>query len=114
MSRYHINKLMTFVDDADARVKEFQADPASFIERWEARAAASRLPVANGGVFTPEERRALIDRDYGALYAMGAHPYLLLHFARALDVILEGTTWMEFIIRYRAAVTPHGFPSFRA
>lgn len=114
MSRFDVNKFMTYVDDDDSRVEAFHADPETFVDDWESRGAAGRLPVADGGVLTIDERRALIERDYGALYAMGAHPYLLLHFARALDVIIDGMPWPEFVTRYRAAVAPHGFPDFRA
>jgi hypothetical protein len=68
--------------------------------------------VPDGGVLDPDERRAFTERDYGELYRMGAHPYLLLHFARAVDVHVGNTPWPEFVERYRAQVAPHGFPDF--
>jgi hypothetical protein len=112
MSRYQMNKFIAYVDEDGERVNAFHADPAGYVAAWEARAAASRLPTADSGTFTDEERRAFVERDYGTLYAMGVHPYLLLHLARALDVQIEETPWPEFVERYRAAVSPHGFPDF--
>ncbi|MDH3499468.1 MAG: hypothetical protein OEM97_05050 [Acidimicrobiia bacterium] len=113
MSRYLMNRFISYVDDDGGRVVEFHTDPAGYVERWRARASAARVPPPDGGALTNAEAQAFVDRDYGSLYAMGVHPYLLLHFARALDVVLDGTSWSEFVARYRAQVEPHGFPDFR-
>ncbi len=114
MSRYMLNKFISYVDDDGERVAAFHRDPAGYVAAWERRGHESRVPVADGGSFTDAERAAFVGRDYGTLYGLGAHPYLLLHFARALDVIVEGSDWLEFVERYRAAVVPHGFPYFGA
>ena len=58
------------------------------------------------------ERKALIDLDVGALYEMGSHPYILLHFARAVEVDFNGIPFPEFDRAYKVAVTPHGYPNF--
>ena len=50
-------------------------NPPGFVAQWE---KGERLE------FTPEERRALERRDYGSLYAMGAHPFLLWSFTEAI------------------------------
>ncbi len=74
-------------------------------------APASPLPMPAGW----RQRRSVPSPSAttaGRLYELGAHPYLLLHFARALDVVLDGTPWPEFVARYKEAVTPHGFPDF--
>ena len=113
MSRYEVNKFMAFVDDLAETVEEFHADPQGYVDAWNARGRESRIPVPDGGTLSTDEGRAIANRDYGALYAMGAHPYLLLHFAVALDVIVEGLPFPDFVQRYRAQVAPHGFPSFR-
>lgn len=112
MSRFELDKFILYVDAQATRVEEFHSDPAGYVGRWRARAATFRLPVPNGGILDDDEAAALATRDYGRLYEMGVHPYLLLHFARALDVQIEGTPWPDFVERYRAAVSPFGFPDF--
>jgi hypothetical protein len=113
MTRFEMNKFISYVDDDAARVAEFHRDPARYVAAWVERGSSSRLPVPDGGSLTDAEQTAFIERDYGTLYSMGAHPYLLLHFARALDVVLDGVSWPDFVADYRAAVEPHGFPDFR-
>jgi len=93
VSRYQVDKaLREMVLDPSAR-ERFLADPMGYLAGYE---------------LTDAERQALVGRDYGALYAMGAHPFLLWGWTtrvhpgdkeRLRDV-------------YAAAVRPHGYPDF--
>lgn len=105
-----IDKLIRTVELSDANVAAFIEDPAAFVADWESKGAASRVPVPDGGRLTDEERRAFVTRDYGELYRLGAHPYLLWHFIEAVWV--HEVPWPELKERYREAVIPHGLPSF--
>jgi hypothetical protein len=69
MSRYTVNKLMRQVLLDDDALAAYRDDP----ERY----------VAAHGDLTPPEAAALGTADYGALYALGAHPYLLWSFTEA-------------------------------
>jgi len=112
MSRFQIDKLMAYVDGDGGRVREYASDPVGFVDGWVTRASRSRTPTADSGELTAEERRAFESVDIGALYAMGAHPYILLHFARSVDVVTVDTPWPRFVEEYRSNVAPHGFPDF--
>lgn len=112
MSRYDIDKLMRHVEGSDAEVVSFVADPASYVAAWTERAAGGRLPASDSGRLDAAERAAFVSRDYGALYAMGAHPYLLWHFMEAVWVWAGEVSWRDLVEAYRAAVSPHGYPDF--
>lgn len=86
MSRYMLNKLMWEVERNDDDLAAFIDDPAGFVATWQRRYEAPVSPYPLGGVLTEEEREACVDADYVRLYAMGAHPYLLWHFVRAVYV----------------------------
>lgn len=110
MSRYMIDKLIRTIEMSDRNVADYVADPATFVAAWEDRGASSRVPVADGGVLTDEEREAFGARSYAELYRLGAHPYLLWHFIEA--VWIHEVAWPELNRRYREAVEPHGHPDF--
>lgn len=112
MSRFQINKLMAYVDADESQTRAFAADPAGYVGAWEQRARDNRLPTPDSGTLTDEERAAFVDLDWGTLYGMGAHPYLLLHIARAVEVGVFGMPFPEFDAAYKAAVAPHGYPDF--
>jgi len=112
MSRYEVNKIMAYVDGDPEPLEQFSADPAGFVDAWERRATETHVPSLDAGPLTDEERKAIIDLDYGALYAMGAHPYLLIHFARAVECDARGANFATWKEEYRAQVTPHGYPPF--
>lgn len=112
MSRYQVNKIMAHVDGDREPLEQFSADPAGFVEAWEQRSAQSHVPTLDSGVFTDEERSAIVSLDYGALYSMGAHPYLLIHFARAVDCDARGADFATWKEEYREQVRPHGYPAF--
>lgn len=110
MSRYMVDKLIRTVEMSDANVAAYVADPPGFVAAWEERGRSSRVPVPDGGTLTAEERAAFATRDYGELYRLGAHPYLLWHFIEA--VYIHEVPWGELKERYREAVAPHGDPDF--
>jgi len=112
MSRMQINKLLLFIDSDESHARAFATDPGAFLADWEARGAASHAPTRQAGTLTDEERRAFTDRDWGVLYGMGSHPYLLLHAARAVDVGILGVAFPEFDRLYKEAIAPHGYPDF--
>ena len=96
MSRYAVNKVMRAVNmDPDA-LADYRADAARFVE-----------PVAD---LTPAERQALAEKDYGALYAMGAHPYLLWSFAEAVHV--PPMSRPDLVESFRVAARAVGYPDF--
>ena len=101
-----VNKLMWEVERSEDSLNAFRHDPGSFLDRWEA--AEAKPPYPEGGKLTAEERAALEAVDYRTLYAMGAHPFILWQFVRAL--------WTEdpapLVTRYREAIADLGYPDF--
>jgi hypothetical protein len=69
MSRYTVNKLMRQVLLDDDTLAAYRDEPERYVR-------------AQPGL-TAVEAAALSTTDYGALYALGAHPYLLWSFAEA-------------------------------
>lgn len=112
MSTFEIDKFALYVEASDEQVRSYAADPEAYVARWEQRGLASRVPVADGGALTMEERRALATGDYAELYRLGAHPYVLWHFVEAVFVWAGDVSWPEMTERYRTAITPHGRPDF--
>lgn len=93
MSRYQVDKVLRQVAREQDPRASFQADAAAFLADRD---------------LTDEERAALIRFDYPALYRLGAHPMLLLHFVRAIrpgDPATLQTEWDE-------KIGPLGRPDF--
>jgi hypothetical protein len=111
MSRYMVNKLMWEVDRSDQALDRFKTDPREYLDLWETMAERPVPPYPEGGSLTAVERQALESRDYGALYAMGANPYLLWQFARSVSVPDEMDV-KQLVTSFRVAVEPHGYPDF--
>jgi len=111
MSRYMINKLLWEVEGDDERLASFKRDPTGFVAAWELLAAAPQPPYPKGGTLTTEERQACIAVDYAALYSMGAHPYLLWHFIRAV-LVPDPMTVAELSEALKSAVAPLSRPDF--
>lgn len=109
MSKYMINKLIRGIELSDATVQAYIADPPAFVTGWLAGGAGPETR-SDDRELTAEERAAFDTRDYAALYALGAHPYLLWHWVEA--VYLHEATWPDMVERYRTAVTPIGWPDF--
>lgn len=112
MSRYDVDKFIVFVEAFDGEVRAYTADPAGYVERWIARGTASRTPVADGGRLSVDERAALSAVDYAKLYEMGAHPYVLWHFAEAVLVWNGDLTWPELKEQFREGVRDFGNADF--
>lgn len=107
MSAYMLNKFMRAVEMSDDAVRAYVADPAAFVASWlDGAPGPDQRP--DDRVLTEAERAAFAAGDYAALYALGAHPYLLWHFTEA--VYIHETPWPELNERYREAVRPHGYP----
>ncbi|WP_137844713.1 hypothetical protein [Microbacterium sp. 2FI] len=111
MSKYMLGKFMRAVEMSDRAVAAYVADPGAFVDAWLAEAGRSDLP-SDDRVLSPPERSAFATRDYAALYALGAHPYLLWHFIEA--VYSHEVGWRDLVEQYRAAVTPYGHVDYIA
>lgn len=103
MSRYMVDKFVRAVEMSDEQVDRYRADPVATIDAWLA-AAGTTVSSTDDRSLTPEEYDAFARKDYGALYALGVHPYLLWHFVEA--VFVRDTTWAVLKEEYRAAVSP--------
>lgn len=112
MSRFQVDKFISYVEGSDQAVLDYVADPQRYVAEWERQAMDSRLPTPNSGSFTDSERAALIGRDHAELYRLGAHPYVLWHFVEAIRVWTGETTWREMKERFRKDIAPHGSPDF--
>lgn len=102
MSKYLVDKFMHLVNMNEWAEKEYKADPAGFVERWE---KGERLKL------TPEERDALARRDYGKLYALGAHPFLLWSFTEAVWV--PEVPREKLVADYKEKAKAAGYPDFK-
>lgn len=109
MSKYMINKLLWEVEAGDESLRAFIDDSSGFIDRWERDEPMP--PYPSGGTLTAEERTAFESWDYSTLYRMGAHPFLLWQFARAVWVPARMEAH-EFVIAFRNGVADHGHPDF--
>jgi Aromatic-ring-opening dioxygenase LigAB, LigA subunit len=65
MSRYAVNKVLWEVARDDAKAADYMESPELFL--------ADRS-------LTDEEHRQLLERDFAAMFAAGAHPFLLFTF----------------------------------
>jgi hypothetical protein len=112
MNRFEVDKFISFADADAERISAFATDPDGYVRAWVERGSAAAKPVHDGGLLDGEAARAFAGEDYSALYAAGAHPYLLFHFVRAVDMARGTTPWPQFVEWYRSLVTPHGAPDF--
>ena len=83
MSKYYVNKFLYQVDRDPELLAAYKADAEALLDSWDAdlgRRLGNGDPVERTSwlAFTPEERRALIEHDYVALFEMGAHFFLTL------------------------------------
>src|ERR1700733_11896099 len=72
MSRVTVNTLMRQVLLDDDALRSYRDDPGEYVARF--RTARQAAGLAG---LTEQEAAALGGPDYGALYALGAHPYRL-------------------------------------
>ncbi len=83
MTKYLLNKFLFTVDRDPALVERYRTDPVGTVEWWEAHEANRILNCTDQEQstwlrFEDFERKALVDHDYPALFAMGVHPFLTL------------------------------------
>lgn len=102
MSKYVMNKFIHLVNMNEEAEKEYKARPREFVEKWE---KSQKLKLE------PEEREALSNRDYGKLYALGAHPFTLWSFTEAVWVHEKPRD--DLIAEYKAQAAKAGYPSFK-
>jgi hypothetical protein len=102
MSKYLMNKLIHLVNMNEDAEKEYRSNPRQFVERWE---KTQKLKLQ------PEEREALATKDYGKLYALGAHPFTLWSFTEA--VWIQEKPREELVAEYKAKAAQAGYPDFK-
>ena len=102
MSKYLMNKLIHLVNMDEDAEKEYKATPREFVEKWE-KVQTLKLE--------PDEREALATKDYGKLYALGAHPFTLWSFTEAVWV--EEKPREELVADYKSQAAKAGYPSFK-
>jgi hypothetical protein len=102
MSKYLVNKFIHYVNMNEAAEKEYKADAAAFVEKWE---KGEKLKLSL------EERDALARRDYGKLYALGAHPFMLWSFTEAVWV--HEVPREELVKDYKEKAAKTGYPNFK-
>lgn len=103
MSKYLMNKLIHYVNMNEAAEKEYASKPREFVEKWE---KTQKLKL------TPEEKEALCTKDYGKLYALGAHPFTLWSFTEAVwshEIPRE-----ELVKDYKEKTSKIGYPDFKS
>jgi Aromatic-ring-opening dioxygenase LigAB, LigA subunit len=102
MSKYLMNKIIHHINMTEAAEKEYSSHPRAFVEKWE---EGQRLK------FTAEEREALAAKDYGKLYALGAHPFTLWSFTEAVWVHEKPRE--ELVKDYKEKAAKAGYPDFK-
>ncbi|TYC52578.1 hypothetical protein FMN50_17735 [Rhodobacterales bacterium] len=82
MSKYYVNKFLYTVDRDPELLKRYTEDPRNLVATWEQslgpKLLNNEVEASSVHAFTAEEREALINHDYVALFEMGAHFFLNL------------------------------------
>ena len=83
VSKYYVDKFLYRVDRNPALLQEYLGDPAAFVPRWEDGDGRQLTEVERTSslYFTDEDVEQLgtiAKCDIPAVYALGAHPFLLL------------------------------------
>lgn len=102
MSKYAMNKLIHHVNMNEAAEQEYKTKPREFVRKWEEEQKLK---------FTAEEREALATKDYGTLYALGAHPFTLWSFTEA--VWTHEVPREELVKDYKEKAAKTGYPDFK-
>ena len=102
MSKYSMNKLIHLVNMNEDSEKAYVANPRAFVETWE---QSQKLKLQS------EEREALATKDYGKLYALGAHPFMLWSFTEAVWV--HEMPREQLVADYKAKAAKAGYPNFK-
>jgi hypothetical protein len=103
MSKYAMNKLIHHVNMNQGAEQEYKTNPREFVTKWEQEQKLN---------FTAEEREALATKDYGKLYALGAHPFTLWSFTEA--VWTHEVPRDELIKDYKEKAAKAGYPDFKS
>ncbi|MGE5301794.1 MAG: hypothetical protein ACM3TN_00615 [Alphaproteobacteria bacterium] len=103
MSKYAMNKLIHHVNMNEVAEREYKTKPREFVEKWE---EGQKLKL------TAEEREALATKDYGKLYALGAHPFTLWSFTEA--VWAHEVPRDELVQDYKEKTAKVGYPDFKS
>ena len=82
MSRYAVNKVLWEVSRDDALATSYVENSAAFLE---------------GRSLTEDEHRQLVERDFGGMFAAGAHPFLLFTFRIKLSGGFSFPMMMEHV-----------------
>jgi hypothetical protein len=98
MSRFTVNTLMRQVLLDDDALTTYRDDPGGYVARF--RTARQAAGLAG---LTEAEAAALDGPDYGALYALGAHPYLLWSFTEA--ALVPPLSRPDLVGAFRVAAT---------
>lgn len=113
MSRYLVDKFLYRVDRDEKALKAYMENPAAFISKWEEKEGPQLTEAEQTSAhgFTEEERKALAERDFEKLYAMGAHPFLL--WTIMLPVFeKEFPNFRALVDHYNSKIRPYGRPEF--
>ena len=102
MSKYLMNKFIHWVNMNQDAEKQYIATPREFVEQWE---KTQKLKL------DPAEREALATKDYGKLYALGAHPFTLWSFTEAVWV--NQVPRPDLVADYKAKAAKAGYPDFK-
>ena len=93
MTLYQVDKAMREVNLGSDALQAFSANPAAFLE---------------GRGLSAGERKALVERDSAALYAMGGHPLLLANFVQRTASGERG----DALVAHIEAIQSLGIPDF--
>jgi hypothetical protein len=110
MSRAEVDLLLVAIDETDESVECFRSDPEGFVSEWERTYHERSDGRWTGGTLNEQERLAVVSSDHGALYRMGAHPFLLWQMVRS--VAGDSVPLVDLVESYRRAVEPWGYPFF--
>lgn len=82
MSKYYVNKFLYTVDRDPELLQRYIDEPRTFVATWEQsigpKLLGNDVEASTVHALTDEEREALINHDYVALFEMGAHFFLNL------------------------------------
>jgi hypothetical protein len=113
MSRYLVDKFLYRVDRDEASLKAYMENSVAFVAMWEEEQGPklNESETTSAHRFTEEERKALAERDFEKLYAMGAHPFLL--WTLMLPIFeREFPNFRALVDHYNSKIRSYGRPDF--
>jgi len=114
VSLYGVDKFLYHLHHDHGAVEQYAAGPAAFVARWESGEGRQLEPgeTLADTTLTEAERDALAQRDISALYAMGAHPFMLVGIMRVAHGF-QGKDEREWSAYYVERVGRFGRPDVR-